>query len=140
MVVLLLANLVCSLSAKSSMEQRLAGAWEIDVVATENYLRANKVLSEPVIERMRPKLAALRLVYDEAGVAALGSDGAPLGHTETAIVASTKNKTVFTTVDQAGKKTTTWLVWDDGGFWQETSAFPRYKERFVRSKIKPISH
>lgn len=121
--------------ATTLVEDRLVGTWVIDVKSTEEYLRSNKVLSEAALERIRPLLAEMHLVYDATGVQKVAKDGSSEGWTEIRVIVRTEEKTIFTSIDATGAKVTTTLTWDDGAFWQETTHFPRYRERFIRAKM-----
>ena len=122
-----------TVGAATPVEDRLLGAWVIDVEATENYLRANKILPDAAVDRMHPLLAEMRLVYDLTGVQKMGKDGVSEGRTEIQILMRSEKKTVFTSTDTTGEKVTTTITWDDGAFWQETTVFPGYRERFIRA-------
>jgi len=115
-------------------ENRLIGAWVIDVKATEDYLRSNKILPDAVLDRMRPLWADMYLVYDATGVQKKEKDGTLGSRTEIQVIMRTEKKMMFTSIDATAKKVTTTLTWDDGAFWQETTHFPRYRERFIRAK------
>lgn len=121
--------------AKAPGEDRLIGEWVIDVKATEAYLRANNILPDAVLDRMRPMLAKMRLIYDSTGVQKLGEDGLPEGRTEIHIVVRSEKRTIFTSLDAKGTKVTTTLIWEADAYWQETTVFPGYRERFIRPKI-----
>lgn len=123
-----------AVGAALSGEDRLIGAWVIDVKATEDYLRSNKILPDAVLDRMRPLWADMHLVYDATGVQKKEKDGTLGSRTEIHVIMRTEKKTMFTSIDATGKKVTTTLAWDDGAFWQETTHFPRYRERFIRAK------
>jgi hypothetical protein len=123
---------VTTSSGQVLKDERLYGDWVIDVEQTEAYLRSNRVMPEKALEKMRPIFSNMRLKFGEKRAWKIGAT--PEANTEFSytVIALTATKTVFTSPDIFGEKVTATIRWDGNGYWQETTMFPGYRERFKR--------
>lgn len=129
-------SLSCSVGAPLT-EPRLQGVWVIDVAETEAHLREHDVMSDKAIERMHAVFAGLKLRYEGTRVCKIDAAGETEGCSDISIVAVTATKTVFTSQGADNEAVTSTLTWEDDGYWQETSVFPGYREKFVRPQGQP---
>jgi hypothetical protein len=125
------------LAGASLAEPRLQGIWIIDVAETEAYLREHHVMSDKALERMHAVFAGLKLRYEGTRVCKIDAAGETEGCDDISIVAVTATKTVFTSQGADNEAVTSTLTWEDDGYWQETSVFPGYREKFVRPQEQP---
>jgi hypothetical protein len=129
-------TLSCLVGAPLS-EPRLQGVWIIDVAETEAYLREHDVMSDRALERVRPVLGGLTLRYEGTRVCKVDATGGAEDCMDISITAVTATKTVFTSRGANKESVTSTLTWEDDGYWQETSVFPGYREKFVRPQEPP---